>query len=193
MYYRISIPRKQGAGAAVIKGDRVYIYDAMDILTDIEREYGDTDAVGNLVLKDGYKGISIQVSRSSISCGYEQSGEIDARVFADKVEFDYPGDTIAMENFIEAFSQKGVVIIVTSCDGFCKIYGRKCNPLSLSSEHKDNKDGLGTHVLFSQEVGDIYIPRVYNGIIPPVANDDGSKYYWIRGATWDENEEWYTE
>ena len=192
-YVRASIPKSPGAGAAVPRSDRVYIFDVLDVLTDIVRVLGETDSIGNLVLKEGYKGISIQVTRSSISCGYEQSGDVDAKVFADKVEFDYPGDTVALENFVEAFANKGVIIIVQSCDGATKIYGRECNPLVLTPEHTDSKEGLRSHLAFAQEVGDLYVPRVYNGTIPPIADDDGSRVYWLNSTIWDEDEEWFSE
>ena len=192
-YTRVSIPKLTGGGAATQKRDRVYIYDAKDILSDIVRTIGDTEPIGSLVLRSGCKGISIQVTRTSISRGYEQSGDVDAKVFADRVEFDYPGDTVALNNFIEAFANKGVVIIIDSCDGPTKIYGRECNPLAMQAEPTDSREGLRSHLVFSQEMGDLYVPRVYSGIIPPVVNDDGSHRYWLRTASWDEDEEWTSE
>lgn len=192
-YTRVSIPKTPGAGSATQKRDRVYLYDARDILSDIIRTRGETEAIGDLTLREGFKGITIQVSRSSISCGYEQSGETDAKVFADRVEFNYPGDTVALNNFVEACINKGFVIIVESCDGSTKIYGRECNPLVLTAEHTDSNEGLRSHLVFQQEVGDPYIPRVYTGTIPPTADDDGSRVYWLNGTIWDGDEEWYSE
>ena len=190
-YTRISIPKT--SGAATQKRDRVYIYDAQDVLSDVTRTLGDTEPVGNLVLRSGCKGISIQAARTTISRGYEQSGDADARIFADRVEFDYPGDTVALNNFIEAFANKGVVIILDSCDGATKIYGRVCNPLAMQVEPTDSREGRRSHLVFAQEIGDRYVPRIYSGIIPPVANDDGSRRFWLKTATWDEAEEWTSE
>ena len=170
-YTRVSIPKTPGGGAAVAKKDRISIFDVDSVSADIVREFGSTSAAGPLTLKTGEKGISIQVSRSSINCGYEQSGDVDAKVFADKVEFDYPGDSIPLNNFIEAYANKGVIIIVESCDGPTKIYGRTCNPMFLQAEPTDSNEGLRTHLTFTQEMGDAYVPRVYTGAIPDVAED----------------------
>ena len=170
-YTKVSIPKTLGGGAAVAKKDRISIFDVDSVAADVEREFGSTATAGPLTLKTGEKGISIQVTRSSISCGYEQSGEADAKVFADKVEFDYPGDSIPLNNFIEAYANKGVIIIVESCDGPTKIYGRTCNPMLLQAEPTDSKDGLRTHLTFNQEMGDAFVPRVYTGAIPDVAED----------------------
>ena len=171
MYTAVSIPKTPGGGAAVTKKDRISIFDVDSVATDVVREFGSTSAAGPLTLETGAKGIAIQVSRSSISCGYEQSGDVDAKVFADRVEFDYPGDSVPLNNFIEAYANKGVIIIVESCDGPTKIYGRKCNPMFLQAEPTDSREGLRTHLTFNQEMGDAYVPRVYTGAIPAVEAD----------------------
>ncbi len=171
MYTAVSIPKTPGGGAAVAKKDRISIFDVESVANDVVREFGSTSAAGPLTLETGAKGISIQVSRASIACGYEQSGEVDAKVFADKVEFDYPGDSVPLNNFIEAYANKGVIIIVESCDGPTKIYGRKCNPMYLQAEPTDSREGLRTHLTFNQEMGDAFVPRVYTGAIPAVEED----------------------
>lgn len=171
MYTQVSIPKTLGGGAALAKKDRISIFDVDDIAADVTREFGSTSSAGPLTLNTGAKGVAIQVTRSSISCGYEQSGEVDAKSFKDKVEFDYPGDSIPLNDFIEAHANKGVIIIVESCDGPTKIYGRTCNPMFLQAEPTDSKDGLRTHLAFEQEMGDAYVPRVYTGAIPEVAAD----------------------
>ncbi|MBQ3712096.1 MAG: hypothetical protein II891_06845 [Bacteroidales bacterium] len=170
-YVKASIPKIPGGGAAVAKKDKIYIIDVDDVATDVTREFGNTSTSSNLALNEGAKAVAIQVSRSSISVGYENSGDVDAKVFADKVEFDYPGDSVALNNFVEAYANKGVIIIVQSCDAPTKIYGRTCNPLVLSAEPTDSKDGLKTHLSFTQEMGDAYVPRVYTGTLPAVAED----------------------
>ena len=78
---------------------------------------------------------------------------------------------MALNNFIEAYANKGVIIIVESCDGPTKLYGRKCNPMFLQAEPTDSKDGLRTHLTFNQEMGDAFVPRVYTGALPEVAAD----------------------
>lgn len=187
-YTKISIPKRPGGGAAVPKRDIINIYDANDIAVDAVRHLGETVVSSDIVLAGGASGLFIQADRPSISAGYENSGDVDAKVFTDKVEFDYPGDTTALNNFIEAFANHGVVIIVQSCDAPPKIFGRKCNPLSLSAEPTDSKDAQRSHLVFSQEFGDRYLPRVYTGIIPAVLEE--SLITWRSEALWDGDEEW---
>ena len=171
MYVKTSIPKVEGGGAALPKKDRIRIYDVDDVETDIARSLGETSSAGPLTLKTGAKGISIQVSRSSIALGYEESGDPDAKVFADKVEYDYPGDTVAANNFIEANANKGKIIVVESCDGPTKVYGRVCNPMFLTAEPTDNNEARRTHMAWQQEMGDAYLPRVYTGALPDVEDD----------------------
>lgn len=170
-YTKASVPKLPGAGAAVPKSDRILIFDVEDVKTDVPRVIGETSTAGPFELEDKAKGLSIQASRPSISTGYEHSGEIDAKVFVDKVEFDYPGDNEAVNNFIEAYANKGVIIIVQSCAGATKIYGSKCNPLHLQAEPTDNNEARRTHLTFTQEMGDAFVPRVYTGTIPEVEAD----------------------
>lgn len=170
-YVKASIPKLPGGGAAVPKKDRIHIFDVEDVEADIERTIGTTSSAGPITLKQNAKGLSIQVSRPSIACGYENSGEVDAKVFADKVEFDYPGSNTAFDNFVEFYANRGVIIIVESCTGGAKVYGSKCNPLHLQAEPTDNNEANRTHLTFTQEMGDAFVPRTYTGAIPDVADD----------------------
>lgn len=173
-YVKASIPKLPGGGAPVPKKDRIIILDVEDVATDITREIGVTTASTGLTLTTGAKGVSIQVARASINAGYTNEGEIDAKTFKDKVEFDYPGDSVPLNNFIEAFANKGVIIIVDSCEGGKKVYGRKCNPLFLTTEPTDSNEAVRTHFTFEQEMGDAFLPRVFTGTVPDVADDASS-------------------
>lgn len=185
IYIKTSIQKRTAAPTA--KSDRILIIDARDILVDIVREFGNTHASGSLVLAEGAKAVSIQASRPSIAAGYENSGELDARVFADKVEFDYPGDSVACSNLIEAIANIGVVIIIQKCGGGAKIYGSKCNPLILNVEPTDSHEACRVHFSMSQEMGDAYMPRTYTGAIPDVWDDYGN---WIGALLWNPDEKW---
>ena len=175
-YVKASVPKLPGGAAPVPKKDRIHIFDVDDVATDVTREHGVTNIEsGNLTLSTGAKGLSIQVARASINAGYTNEGEVDAKTFKDKVEFDYPGDSIALNNFIEAYANKGVIIIVETCEGNTKIYGRVCNPMILTAEPTDSNEAVKTHLSFEQEMGDAFLPRVYGGTIPDVAADASSE------------------
>lgn len=172
MYTKVSIPKSATLAAPVIKNDEIIIIDADDVAAEPTRNFGNTVADGNLSLAEGAKGIRIKVSAHTIECGYDQDGEVDAKGFKQRVAFDYPGDTEAANNFIEAFANRGVLILVKSCDtGKTKLYGRKCNPLRLTAEPTDNNEASKVHMAFAQEVGSAYLPSVYSGTVPAVADD----------------------
>lgn len=169
-YVKASIPKNPGAAAPVIKSDEIIIVDVDDVATEPTRAFGNTVSTGDLTLKENAKAISIKVSSHSIDCGYDHDGEVDAKGFKERVAFDYPGNNAALDNFIEAYANKGIIALVKSCDtGKTKLYGRKCNPLYMKAEPTDNKESSKTHLTFAQEAADAYLPSLYSGSTPAVA------------------------
>lgn len=190
MYKKVSI-RKQTA-APLAKSDLVILIDVKDIASDIDREFGNTRTGASVILVEGAKAVSIQANRTSISAGYDLSGEIGSRVFSDRVEFDYPGENRTFYNIVKTVSRTGVVVIIQSSDGGAKIYGSKHNPLLLTLAPVDNGEGCRTHLTFTQRTGDAYVPRFYAGSIPDIWDEIweccgdwmGAKR-WVGSALWD--------
>ncbi len=172
MYTKTSIPKTGALAAPVIKSDEIIIVDANDVASEPTRAFGNTVATGDLTLAESAKGVRIQVSSHTIDCGYDQDGEVDAKGFKQRVAFDYPGNTPELDNFIEYYANRGVLILVKSCEtGKTKLYGQKCNPLRLTAEPTENNEASKTHLAFAQEVAGALLPSVYSGAVPAVAAD----------------------
>ena len=176
MYTKVSIPKNgDGAGCAIIKDPNIILVDVDDIVSEPTRSHGNVNMEGDLELAEGAKSIAIYATSSSIVCGSDNEGEEDAKGYKDKVEFEHPGDSDESENFAEAAANRKFVALVKQCDGSSagkvKMYGRKCNPLSLTVETTDTKDAAKKKFAFVQSLADKYRPGVYNGIMPTLADE----------------------
>lgn len=179
MYVKVSIPKSSdGAGSAVAKDPNVIIMFTEDITAEPTRSHGNVAMSGNYALASGAKAVALYLTPSSISAGYDAEGDVDAKGFKHKVEGEHPGDDSAVENFIEAAANKGMVVLVKGCDGTSdgkvKAYGTKCNPLFLSPEVTDSKEGNKTKLAFAQEVAQKFLPGVYSGTMPDLADAPSS-------------------
>lgn len=179
MYVKVSIPKSSdGAGSAVAKDPNVIVMFTEDITTEPTRSHGNVALTGNYALATGQKAIGLYLTPSTISAGYDAEGDVDAKGFKQKVEGEHPGDDASVENFVEAAANKGMVVLVKSCDGTSngkvKAYGSKCNPLFLSPEVTDSKEGNKTKLVFAQEIAQKFLPGVYTGTMPDLADEASS-------------------
>lgn len=164
----ISVLRDPIGAYPILRPNEIILVNADDIASEPARSLGNIIASGNLTLKEGSLAIRIFVLTDSIDCGYTSVEE--SRTFKHSVAFDSPGLPNEMEDFIEVFSNLGVVAIVPACDtGKTKLYGRKCNPLRLSIEVTDNKEANKARITLSQELPTRFLPSFYSGEIPEAA------------------------
>lgn len=172
-YVKASIPKQSdGAGAASPKDPNVIVILAEDIETEPTRSHGNISLSGNYALKEGAKAIGLYLTPSTIDVGYDSEGDDDAKGFKQRVAGDHPGNDKDVENFIEATVNKGVVILVKACNGSAgvtKAYGSKCAPLLLSPEVTDSKDGNKAHLAWAQTVAQAFLPGIYTGTTPDLA------------------------
>lgn len=174
MYKKVSIPKSgDGAGCPVAKSSDVIIIDVEDIKTEPTRAVGDPTMTGDLELEEGAKAVAIYGTPSTITENEEYSGDPDARGVKQGFEFEHPGDSAAIKGFIEAFLNKGVVILSKECDGSSagrvKCYGSKCNPLFLTPERTGNNEANKRRLTFAQELPGKFLAGEYSGAMPPIA------------------------
>lgn len=179
MYLRVSIPKSSdGAGSAVAKDPIVIVMFADEVTAEPTRSHGNVAMTGNYTLATGASAIGLYMTPSTISAGYDTEGEVDGKGFKHKVEGEHPGNDTAVENFIEAAANRGLIILVRSCDGSSagtmKAYGTKCNPLYLSPEPTDSKEGSKVKLAFAQELPQKFLPGVYSGTVPTLADNPSS-------------------
>ena len=174
MYTKVSIPKNgDGAGCPVPKSSNIIIIDVEDIKTEPTREVGNTALKGDLELETDAKAVAIYATPTTISETEEFSGDADARGVKQGLEFEHPGNSPAVKGFSEAFMNRGVVILVTDCDGTAagrtQMFGRKCNPLFMSTERTGNNEANKRKFTFKQELNDKFLPGDYSGAMPAVA------------------------
>ena len=172
MYTKVSIPKASaGAGAPLPKNPDIILIDVDDVTAEPTRSHGDTALSGDFTLKQGAKAVKIYATPTMIAPGFEVSGEADAKGFTKKLEFTHPGDDKAVNDFIEANVNKGLIALVGNCDnGTRKVYGSKCNPLYLGVEPTLNNEATNHKMTLQQAMADAFLPGIYTGADVPVAD-----------------------
>lgn len=89
------------------------------------------------------------------------------------VAFSHPGDSDDIRGCVEAFMNKGVIILTKVCDGSAtgkmNATGSKCNPLFLSVETTNNNESIKRTLTFKQELNSSFLHGTYTGAIPDIA------------------------
>ncbi len=174
-YKKVSIPKNgDGAGCPIPKDPNIIVIDVDDIVKEPSRAVGDPKMVGDYELKEGTKAIAIYGTPNSISFTEEYSGDPDARGCKLGVAFSHPGDSDDIRGCVEAFMNKGVIILTKVCDGSAtgkmNATGSKCNPLFLSVETTNNNESIKRTLTFKQELNSSFLHGTYTGAIPDIAD-----------------------
>lgn len=172
-YVKISVPKSgAGAGSPVPKSPNVLIIPVDDIKTFKTPEIGDVSmAAADLVLNADAKALAIYMTPSTIKRKDTSDGEDDAVGFTSEFEGEHPGDSAAINNFIEANVNNGVVILSTECstDTGTRVQGTPCNPMRMTTESQDDKDAKKITLKFKQSMKSPFKMRHYTGELPAVA------------------------
>lgn len=179
-YVKVSIPKaSDGAGAPTIKDATVILICVEDVASEPVRSHGDTVITGDITMKEGAVAIGIYATPSSINPIRESNGDADARSLLKGLEFDHPGDSDAIESFIEANLNKGFIALYKECDGSAngrvRMVGSKCNPLNLAPEYTNSNEATRNHVVLRQEQGDKFAIATYTGAMPTLAGDSSNE------------------
>ena len=155
-------------GAPQGKDPEIVLFDWDELLRSPKRDNRKVKGVGSFVFKDGKYAIKMYGTSSTISLPLTSEGEEDAVGSNSLPEWSHPGSSLAIEEFYANMTNRslGVAVRVGECDGedtYYKIYGTKCNPLSLMVEVQDNNEGLKTLVKFQQFRKSTAVPMRYYG------------------------------
>lgn len=175
-YKKVSVPKNgDGAGCPGAKSSEIIIIDAEDILTEPTRKVGDVVMKGDYTLKEGAEAVCIYATAPTIDYTEEYSGDPDARGVKQGCSYEHPGNSIAIKNHVEAFINKGVVILTKECDGTdggrVQAFGSKCNPLYMTPETTNNKESCKRKFVWKQEQITKFLPGEYRGAMPTIAAD----------------------
>lgn len=175
-YKKVSVPKNgDGAGCAVAKSSEIIIIDTEDILTEPTRTVGNVTMTGDYTLKEGAKAVCIYATAPTIELTEEYSGEPDARGVKLGVGYEHPGNSAAIKNHVEAFMNRGAVILVKECDGTSKgrvqALGSKCNPLYMTPESTNNKESCKRKFVWKQEQVSMFLAGDYKGEMVEIAEN----------------------
>lgn len=179
MYTKVSIPKNgDGAGCPTPRKSQIVLVDVEDVASEPTREVGDVAVSGNLTLKTGATAIGIYGTSSTIELTEEFGGDPDAEGVRNGLVFEHPGNSVEIKNFLEVWKNKGVIAIVTECDGSengrSQIIGRVCNPLRLSVETTNNNEATKRRFTWAQQINDKFLAGEYSGRIPDLAAEAGA-------------------
>lgn len=167
-YIKKSVPRSGGIspGSPVPKDPNVTIIDADDILTSPERDSKGVKMVGNFVLNAGASMIQVYMTPKKQAPTYTGDGEVDELVITQNFEGSHPGDSLEINEFIQNWIGKDIILIYGSCsDNVKKVYGTKCSPMRLKPSFEGNDTKTGHTLAFEQSLGTGYLPGHYEGTL----------------------------
>lgn len=178
-YVKVSIPKDgDGAGCAVPRKSRIILVDVDDVASEPTRSVGNVATSGNLTLNENAKAVSVYATASTIQITEEYGGDPDAEGVMNGLVFEHPGNSVAIKNFLEVYKNKGVIALVTECDGTSagrtQIIGRVCNPLRLSVETTMNNEATKRALTFKQAMNDKFLAGEYSGEMPAIADEPSS-------------------
>lgn len=146
LYTPVSVP-KSGANPGRPKGkdENIIIVRTADVLNFPTRDANGVKSTAgqNLTLKANAKAIAIYATPSTIKRFDAGEGDPDAKGWIQNLEFEHPGDEIALQEFLEnninenlvAFSSRRAWTDV-------KLHGTPDEPLQFDVDEQDDKDGL---------------------------------------------------
>lgn len=155
-YTKINVTKPTGMpGVGGGMKSNITVFDFDDVTGGYARDASGINTPGNLVFKAGAYAITIAATSSTIKAGSEVSGDEDAEGIIQNVEFNHPGDSVAIREFLYNWLGRNVGIIIEKCkDGSKKLYGTPCAPLKLSYKEDIDKAKNGATITFkSSQVG----------------------------------------
>lgn len=146
LYTPVSVP-KTGANPGRPKGkdENIIIVRTSDINVFPSRDENGVKSVAgqNLTLKSGAVAIAIYATPSSIKRFDTGEGDPDAKGWINNLEFEHPGDEVALQEFLENNINENLVAISSRRNWTgVKIHGTIEEPLQFEVDEQDDKDGL---------------------------------------------------
>ena len=171
-YTPVSVPKgSSNAGRPTGKKAFLLVFLMKDLAT-FTRVEGTTDVTA-FAFKEGKKPIGIYATNTTQNVYHQSSGEKDARGFIHHADFEHPGDSEAIDTFMENNINEELGVIQVSCTDVakCKIAGYPGNPMSITQDNsQDNKDANKHSVTMAQEFPGSVLGRIAKSLIPATDN-----------------------
>jgi hypothetical protein len=166
-YVKVSVAKPgQNKGAGGDKKDRIILFDMDDI---VGQNYPARDAsgvvmAGNLAFKANAYMINVYATSSSVKVGSNTEGEQDAEGFIHTLEFEHPGNELAIREFKANWISKNFGAIVEHCSSNKKdLLGTPCAALRCTIKWEDDKDKNKTTLSFKSSQKDPHDIADYQG------------------------------
>jgi hypothetical protein len=149
-YVKVNVLKSaENSGVGGDKKDKILVIDCDDILTMPARDSKGIVIIGNIAFNPGAYMSKIYATQATIKAGADSEGEPDAKGVTQTVEFDHPGDAVAIREFRANWMNKNVIIIIERCSSTAKnLYGTLCAPLQMVFKAEDDKDKNKTGFTF---------------------------------------------
>lgn len=144
---------KSKANAAIGGGikEKIMVFDWDDVQSGYLRDSKGITMTGPLVFKPGKYAILIEATQETIKANSETQGDTDSEGIIQTVEFQHPGDALAIAEFAYNWLGRRAGIIIQKCaDDSMKLYGMPCAPLKLAYKSELDKDKNTNTLTFKQ-------------------------------------------
>lgn len=160
------------------KKDKVILIDVDDILTMPSRDDKGIVIAGNFEMKAGCYMTKIYGTQSTIKANADSEGDPDAKGITQTVEFEHPGDSVAIREFRANWMNKNVMIAIERCSSSqVNLYGTPCAPLQMVFKAEDDKDKNKTTFTFKStqkgpDVADYQGTFTFSAVVDTVDADE---------------------
>lgn len=173
VYSFVSVPKSSNnAGRPGGKKSFVVIFRWADVKSYARDEKG--VRVTEFAMQEGKKPVGVYATGSTINIYHTSEGEDDARGFINHVDFEHPGTTLELDEFVNNNINEELGAIVFGCSGDdAKIAGTPCQPLKMAkADSQDNKDGNKNTINLASELRGSTIGHIAKTLIPATDNEE---------------------
>lgn len=122
--------------------------------------------LGNFVLDDEEKMVTIYSTKSKTDASMESEGDEDMNSFKSKLVLAHPGNSKEVKEFVQYWSGRNVIAMHKACgENHYEVMGTPCAPLQLKAAKQDNNDGRAWTLTFEPFAKSGYVPKIYEGAV----------------------------
>ena len=141
-YIKVDIAKPgDNKGSGGDKKDKLILIDCDDISSFPGRDPSGIWVWGNIVMNSGAYMVKLYGTPTTIKASADVEGDPDGKGVVQTIEFEHPGDSVAIREFRTYWMNKNIVILIERCSGSDKnLYGSPCSPLQMVFKSEDDKD-----------------------------------------------------
>ena len=176
MYVKIDVTKPgDNKGVGGDKKATISIFDWDDVATMPNRDASGIAISGTIAMNSGAYMLKLYATQSTVKAEADSEGDPDAKGITQSVEFEHPGDSVAIREFRANWMNKNIGIIIERCSSTQKnLYGTPCSPLQMVFKAEDDKDKNKTTFTFKSiqkgpDVADYQGTMTYSAVLATIA------------------------